>query len=276
VKLDRIMDKRMGAANEVLADILRRKRHENARRLRHMARSASATPGEGGRREHAEAVLRRGPRAALRVIAEIKRRSPSAGVIRPRSLGDVCQIATSYERAGAAAVSVLCDRVGFGGSPLEVRRAAACVQVPVLFKEFVLDPIQIGLARRMGASMVLLLANSLDDAQLRALVAECHRLDMAPVVEVANTDELRRALQTDATIIGVNARDLHTFSVDSNAAALLVAEIPSERIAVFMSGVTTREAFDSVAQGRADAVLIGEGLMRASDPGAKLAELLRS
>ena len=166
--------------------------------------------------------------------------------------------------------------MGFGGSPLDVRRAVEAVEIPVLFKEFVLDSIQVDLARKMGASMVLLLASALDDTRLHALVDYCHRLDLAPVVEAANEDELQRALAKDATIVGVNARDLHTFSVDSFAATQLVDTIPKDRIAVFMSGIRTPEALAALQHGRADAVLIGEGLMRAPDPGAKLAELLRA
>ena len=271
-----VVQQRATKAVEVLADILRRKRVEVERRKRHPLRARTATLEVISRRARAEAALRRTAGEDLRVIAEIKRKSPSAGVIRARALHDVQQIARMYQGSGAAAVSVLCDRVGFGGSVLDLRRAAQCIDIPILFKEFVLDSIQVELAREVGASMVLLMVNSLDDPQLSSLVDTCHEFDLAPVVEAANAAELARALATNAVIIGINARDLHTFSVNSSSAHQLVADIPRDRIAVHMSGVTSKEAFASVAKGRADAVLIGEALMRAKDPGAKLLELLGS
>ncbi|MEY4513858.1 MAG: hypothetical protein RLZZ450_5980 [Pseudomonadota bacterium] len=221
------------------------------------------------------AALRRGPGQPPRVIAEIKLRSPSAGEIRPRVAGELATIAAGYQRGGAAAISVLCDGPGFGGSPLDVRRVAARVQRPVLFKEFVLDPVQVDCARAVGASYVLLLVRVLSDAELRRLIREVRARGLEPVVEAADADELARALATDAAIVGVNARDLRSFTVDKHHAGALIDTIPSDRVAVFMSGVRTREDFVRVAGTRADAVLIGEGLMRDANPGAKLAELLR-
>jgi indole-3-glycerol phosphate synthase len=173
-------------------------------------------------------------------------------------------------------VSVLADGPGFGGSPLLVRQVADSVRIPVLFKGFVLDPVQVDLAFDVGASLVLLLVRALDDDDLGSLFHDIRALGMEAVVEAANAEEVERAVALGASIIGVNARDLATFRVDMAAAAQWVSSIPEDRVAVFMSGIRDEHDFREVARGRADAVLIGEGLMRAADPGARLAELLRS
>src|SRR5690606_12996183 len=144
-------------------------------------------------------ALRRSGRP--RVIAEVKFRSPSAGEIRRWRPGDGTAIARGYVAAGASAISVLCDRAGFGGSVLELRRVARAVSVPLLFKEFVLDPIQIELARAAGASMVLLLVRALDDDTLRSLVDRCRARGLEPLVEAANESEVERALRTAARVI---------------------------------------------------------------------------
>lgn len=219
-------------------------------------------------------ALRRQPGQLPAAIAEFKRSSPSAGVIRARQRGDVERIARQYVAAGARAVSVLCDGPGFRGSPLDVRRAALATPAPVLFKEFVLDEIQIELARSMGAHMVLLVVRALPAARLHALVEATCAAGMAPVVEAADAAEVRVALATRARIVGVNARDLRTFEVDVDAAGVALSAIPADRVAVHMSGVRTRDDYVQLSRGRADAVLIGEGLMRAADPGQRLRELL--
>ena len=224
--------------------------------------------------QYAHAALRRGRGEGPRVIAEIKRQSPSAGVIRPWARGDVERIALEYVKGGAAAISVLCDRVGFGGSVLDLRRAVRVVGAPLLFKEFVLDDLQVALAARAGAHMVLLLVRALTQQRLQSLCDTALRFGLAPVVEAADSEELERALETSATIIGVNARDLKTFKVDPQAAQGALQRIPAERIAVHMSGVHSASDYRAVADGRADAVLIGESLMRAQQPADKLRELL--
>jgi len=260
-----------------LSAILARKRRENARRRRHMAQMEPVSrPSQYERSERGIRSLRRAAGALPSVIAEVKFRSPSAGEIRRWSPGEGVRVARAYERAGASAVSVLADGPGFGGSPLLVRRVADAVSVPVLYKGFVLDPVQVDLAYDVGASLVLLLVRALDDSDLLALIRGIRALGMEPVVEAANSDEVDRAVAAGATIVGVNARDLGTFRVDKDAARACIARIPSRCVAVFMSGVRSVEDIRSVAQGRADAVLIGEELMRSEDPGARLAELLRS
>lgn len=262
---------------DILDRIIARKRIENARRSRLLVRYPlpPADRGQSGLGWRAvEAALQRPPGGALRVIAEIKLRSPSAGVIRPFEPGIVARIAASYEAGGASAISVLCDRPGFGGSPLYLRRASQRVKVPLLFKEFVLTPMQLDLARAAGASMVLLLVRALEPPELQGLVEGALARGLAPVVEAADADELERALATEARIIGINARDLRSFRVDAARAADLVERIPAERIAVSMSGIRDAKGLATVARGRADAVLIGEGLMRAPDPGAQLRQWL--
>lgn len=257
-----------------LARIVQRKRGEVARRVSRAAefvRFAEAAPAP---RPELLAPLRR-TTGAPRVIAEIKLKSPSAGTIRERRVGEHASIARGYERGGAAAISVLCDGPGFGGSPLDLRRVAREVQVPVVFKEFVIDQVQVDLARAVGASYVLLLVRVLEERELLRLIREVRARGLEPLVEAADEAELERALATDASIIGVNARDLRSFDVDAGRAGQLVERIPQNRVAVFMSGVRTAADFERIADTRADAVLIGEGLMRAHDPGAQLAELLR-
>ena len=265
----------VNSAPDHLAQIVARKRIEVSRRLQRaatFARFSEARPAPHG---DLLAPLRRQPGAPPRVIAEIKLRSPSAGSIRARVPGALVSIAEGYARNGAAAVSVLCDGPGFGGSPLDLRRVAARVSVPVLFKEFVVHPVQLDVARAVGASYALLLVRVLTQTELAQLIAETRARGLEPVVEAADAAELERALETDADIVGVNARDLRSFDVDPLRARALVDRIPPERVAVFMSGVRTNDDLARVADTRADAVLIGEGLMRHADPGAALAALLR-
>jgi indole-3-glycerol phosphate synthase len=262
---------------DYLSAILARKRLENVRRRRHAAamQSVERSP-QPERSERGIRALRRASDEPPSVIAEVKFRSPSAGQIRCWSPGEGVRVAQGYERGGASAVSVLADGPGFGGSPLLVRRVAQAVSAPVLYKGFVLDRIQVDLAYDVGAALVLLLVRALEDSDLRALIQHIRSLGMEPVVEAANSDEVDRAVAAGSTIVGVNARDLSTFRVDKGAARACVARIPTECVAVFMSGVRSVDDFRDVAQGRADAVLIGEGLMRSEDPGARLAELLSS
>lgn len=258
-------------STDLLGAILERKAREIERRRRHRS-PASAEPVD--RRSAVLAALRR-TSGLPRVIAEVKFASPSAGPIRAWRPGEGTRIAEGYVRGGASAISVLCDRAGFGGSVLELRRVARAVEVPVLFKEFVLDPLQVDLARVAGASMVLLLVRALEPRTLASLIDHCFARGLEPVVEAADEAEVERALDTPARVVGVNARDLSTFRMDPSAAARAIQKIPEDRVAVYMSGVSNRDELTRVADGRADAVLIGSGLMRAEDPGRRLAELLR-
>jgi indole-3-glycerol phosphate synthase len=264
---------------DYLAQILERKARENLRRARHggpLARWCGAHVVEPKRRMYALEALRRPPGANPRVIAEVKFASPSAGMIRAKGARAGIELARAYESGGASAVSVLADYPGFRGSPLEVRRVARSVHVPVLFKEFVLVEAQLELARAMGASMVLLLVRALTPQRLSAMVKAARLLGLEPVVEAADAHELKLALATDATIVGVNARDLRTFTLDIDSAARALESIPEERIAVFMSGIRSDDDFRVIARTRADAVLVGEGLARESDPAASLRRWLEA
>lgn len=258
---------------DYLAEILERKHGEVARRRRHAAARATYPLDTFEPPPDAVAALRRPPGDGCRIVAEVKFRSPSAGQIRQRSAGEGVRVARSYVDGGAHAVSVLADEPGFGGCPLGVRRVARAVSVPVLFKEFVLDEVQVDLARRCGASMVLLLVRALSPRRLRELADATRALGMSAVVEAADLAELDVAVACGAPIVGVNARDLRTFTVDGEAAARAMEHIPPDRVAVFMSGIRSREDVVRVESTRADAVLVGESLMREADPGAKLRSL---
>ncbi|MCU0672190.1 MAG: indole-3-glycerol-phosphate synthase [Myxococcota bacterium] len=254
--------------SDILASILERTRRTNARRA--LRPSPSPSPAPCGRGVRAVEVLRRPSDGPPRVIAEVKFRSPSAGVIRARRPGEAQRLARAYVDGGAAAVSVLADGPAFGGSPLDVRRVSETVSVPVLFKGFVLDERQIELASRVGASMVLLLVRAMPFDALERLVRHALALGLAPLVEAADDDELTLALETPATLIGVNARDLRTFRVDPEAARAQLERVPRDRVAIYMSGIRSAADLAWVAAGRVDAVLVGEGLARESDPAATL------
>ena len=171
-------------------------------------------------------------------------------------------------------MSVLTERVGFGGGALDVRRAHQAADVPILFKGFVVDEVQLALARTMGASLVLLLVRILDRSRLLDLSRAARAMGLEPVVEAKDAEELEVALETGAPIVGINSRDLGTFRVNVAAARRSLEAVPTDRVAVLMSGVRTRRDVETANEGRADALLIGETLMRAPDPHGKLSELL--
>lgn len=262
-------------SSSVIDAIVERKRREVVRRARRttgfVRLAAAAAPTLDPARTLT--ALRRDDLGTLRIIAEIKRRSPSAGVIRPWARGDVASIARGYAAAGAAAVSVLADGPGFGGSVLDVRRAARAVSIPILFKEFVVSAVQLDAARAAGASLALLLVRALTPAELATLVRACQARGLVPLVEAAGAHELDAALASGAHAIGVNARDLATFQLDPAGAERALERVPPDRVAVLLSGVATRADLERAIRGRADAVLIGTELMRSEDPGARLREL---
>jgi indole-3-glycerol phosphate synthase / phosphoribosylanthranilate isomerase len=207
----------------------------------------------------------------LGAIAEIKRRSPSLGDIRPDA--DPAAIAAAYERAGAAAVSVLVDE-RFGGSWDDLRAARAATDAPLLAKGFFSTEEHLRTATEAGADAVLLLLRDLDDEQASALMRVAADLELDTLVEAHDADELERAVRLRAPVIGVNARDLTTFEIDRAAQLELVARIPSDRIAVAESGIRTRAQGAAAELAGADAILVGSTLMQAPDPAVKLRELL--
>jgi indole-3-glycerol phosphate synthase len=212
------------------------------------------------------------PRRAPAVIAEVKRRSPSAGWIREGA--DAAEIAARYQAAGAAALSVLTDEPFFGGALEDLRRARAATSLPVLRKDFVIDRYQVVEARAAGADAILLIVSALDDERLVSLQAEAARWGMDVLVEAHDPAEVRRALSAAARIIGINHRDLRTFQVDTTLAARMRPEIPAGRIVVAESGIKTPADVARLRDAAIDAILVGETLMRAPDPGTALKELL--
>lgn len=215
------------------------------------------------------ALALRGARVAL--IAEVKRRSPSAGAIN-QSL-DPALLARSYQDGGAAAISVLTDEAFFGGSMADLDAVVAAVGVPVLRKDFILDESQILEARAAGAAAVLLIVRALDQATLSRLLAFTVAAGLTPLVETHNANEIARALDAGATVIGVNARDLDDFSIDTSAAWRLLGSVPPDGIAIAESGMATVADVAAAAAAGADAVLIGSALARASSPIERATEL---
>ena len=207
----------------------------------------------------------------LGAIAEIKRRSPSAGELRPDA--DPAALAAAFERAGAAAVSVLVDE-RFAGSPADLAAARSASRVPLLAKGFFSERAELEELRRLGADAVLLLMRDLDDAQTRKLMAAAQELGLDTLVEAHDAGELARATALDAPVIGVNARDLSTFAIDRNIQLRLVGEAPRDRVVIAESAVHTRAQGAAAELAGADAILVGSALMRAPDPSAKLRELL--
>ena len=204
-------------------------------------------------------------------IAEFKRRSPSAGDIRPGA--DVVEIATAYERAGARAMSVLVDD-RFGGSWDDLRAAREATKLPLLAKGFFSTPDDLRTAREAGADAALLILRDLNDATVAALIRVARSLGLDTLVEAHNADELARAVAVDAPVIGVNARDLSTFTIDRRAQLALVAQAPRDRLVVAESAIETRAQAAAAELTGANAILVGSTLMRAADPAAKLRELL--
>jgi indole-3-glycerol phosphate synthase/phosphoribosylanthranilate isomerase len=207
----------------------------------------------------------------LAAIAEVKRRSPSAGDLRPDA--DPAALAAEFSEAGAAAISVLVDE-RFGGSLADLHAARAVTSAPLLAKGFFRHEEQIRQLKEAGADAVLLILRDLDDAQAAALLAYARDLDVDALVEAHDADELGRALALDATVIGVNARDLATFAIDRTRQLELVARLHGcGRIVVAESGVWTRAQGAAAELAGADAILVGSALMRADDPAAKLREI---
>ena len=207
----------------------------------------------------------------LTAIAEVKRRSPSAGVLRPDA--DPASIAAAYERTGAAGVSILVDE-RFGGTWDDLRSARAAAALPLLAKGFFTTEEDLRTAREAGADAVLLLLRDLDDDTASRLVAAASGLGLETLVEAHDVEELERAVRLEAPVIGINARDLSTFAIDRAEQLRLVASAPRDRVVIAESGIESRAQGAAAELAGADAILVGSTLMRASDPAAKLAELL--
>jgi indole-3-glycerol phosphate synthase len=208
-------------------------------------------------------------RQTVAVIAELKRRSPSAGSIREDL--DPGSRSALYARNGAAALSVLTDERFFGGSVQDLRAVADSSPLPILRKDFILDEVQVLEARVAGASAVLLIVRVLGEARLQELLRYSAELGLDALVEVHTADELAIALHSDAEIVGINSRDLDTFDIDLGGAMKLLARIPGDRVAVAESGIVGQSDVARMAEAGADAVLVGTALSASESPD----ELLR-
>ena len=219
-----------------------------------------------------------GLRAALAagrpaVIAEVKKASPSKGVLREHFVP--AEIARSYATQGASCLSVLTDEPFFQGHADYLRQARAACSLPVLRKDFMVDDYQVFEARAMGADCILLIAACLDDARMRDLEAVAHALGMAVLVEVHDAAELERALRLKTPLVGVNNRNLRNFEVSIQATIGLLPSLPKERLAVTESGIATREDVATLRAAGVHAFLVGEAFMRAEEPGEALAALFQ-
>ena len=220
------------------------------------------------------AILRKISSAGSRpaVIAELKKASPSKGLI--RAAFDPAELARALEAAGAGALSVLTDEPFFQGSLRDLEIASAATTVPCLRKDFMVDTFQVLEARAFGADAILLIVAALSDAQLKTLSAEAYASGLDVLCEVHDGEELDRAVQIGCQLIGVNSRDLRTFAVHPEVQMKLAERIPANAVRVAESGIRSREDIDRLASAGYDAFLIGETLMREADPGAALMLML--
>lgn len=205
------------------------------------------------------------------VIAEIKKASPSKGVIRADF--QPAAIAASYEQGGAACLSVLTDIEYFQGSPEYLKQARAACSLPVLRKDFMIDPYQVHEARAMGADCILLIAAAIDLAKMRELESIAHSLGMAVLVEVHNGEELDLALQLETPLLGINNRNLRTFEVTLDTTLGLLARIPEHKIVVTESGIFTQDDVALMRNNHVHTFLVGEAFMRQPEPGVELAKV---
>ena len=254
IRLDDLVD----ATRESVA----RRKHELP-----LAELEREVEGHGEGRPFAEAIS--GPGTSL--IAEFKRRSPSAGTIREGA--GVAEIVRAYERGGAAALSVLTEEAHFGGSLDDLREARAASELPLLRKDFTIDPYQLFEAKAFGADAILLVVGALKQRDLAVLYDMARDLELDAIVEVHDEPELERALEIDCDVVGINNRDLEDFSVSLDTTYELLTDVPAGKTVVSESGFHAREQLDDLERVGIDAVLIGEMLMRAGDPELACREL---
>ena len=266
-------DGSMSGKADILVRILRHKEEEVAlRKVRvlpeDMRARAEAMPAP---RDFLGVMLRAREDGSPAVIAEIKKASPSKGVI--RSDFAPADIARSYAAAGASCLSVLTDIDFFQGADAYVGQARAVCELPVLRKDFMIDPYQIAESRAIGADCVLLIVGALADEQLRVLAEESKAQGLAVLAEVHDLTELERALEFDFPLIGINNRDLRTFETNLSTTLDLMPRIPGDRTVVTESGIHTAADVEAMRAGGVHGFLVGEACMRVPDPGRKIAEL---
>ncbi|WP_252176289.1 indole-3-glycerol phosphate synthase TrpC [Endozoicomonas sp. 4G] len=257
----------------ILNTIVERKREEVTERqaamsMQEVITKARHTEKTRGFAKHLEARTEAHQAA---IIAEIKKASPSKGVIRKHF--DPASIARSYEKAGASCLSVLTDRDFFQGSERYLLEARSACALPVLRKDFIVDPWQIYESRMIGADCILLIAACLTDGELQEFSSTALDLGMDVLVEVHGADELQRALPLEGTLLGINNRNLHTFEVTLDNTYSLLSDIPEGRKVITESGIHTLKDVDSMFSKGVNSFLVGEAFMRQKDPGAELKKL---
>ncbi len=258
---------------DILKQILKRKTEEIAEKsakvsLRELSHIVSDNPPTRGFVEAIDARLRF---EQLAIIAEIKKASPSQGILRESF--NPTEIAKSYEQNGAACLSVLTDQDFFQGANVYLQQAHQACLLPILRKDFIIDPYQVYEARAIGADCILLIASALVDAQLHDLAGLSEHLGMDVLIEVHNREELERALRINQRLIGINNRNLHTFVTRIETTLELLEIVPKKHIIVSESGIRTPQEVLTLVNSGVRAFLIGETFMRAPDPGAAMAQL---
>ena len=262
-------------SSDILNRIVEVKRDEirAARAKRDLASLRRDAESLGGVRDFVGSMRAKVAAGQAAVIAEIKKASPSKGVLREHFVP--AEIAESYQRGGAACLSVLTDVQFFQGATAYLEQARAACTLPVLRKDFMVDAYQVFEARAMGADCILLIAACLDDAEMADLEAQAHALGMAVLVEVHDGFELDRALSLKTTLVGINNRNLRTFEVTLDTTLGLLKNVPADRLLVTESGVLARADVERMRAADVSAFLVGEAFMRAPDPGRSLADLFQ-
>jgi indole-3-glycerol phosphate synthase len=260
-------------APTILREILARKAEEVAQRraASSLTQLEDRIQEQSAPRGFARALQQRAAAGEPAVIAEIKKASPSKGVIREDF--KPAQIAKSYREGGATCLSVLTDRDFFQGSEAYLSEARAACDLPVLRKDFTIDPYQVVEARAIGADAVLLIVAALADEQMRELTQTANEVGVDVLVEVHNRDELERALELPTPLVGVNNRDLHTFDTRLDTTLDLLPHIPADRLVITESGIHTAADVAKMRAANVQSFLVGEAFMRAEEPGEKLREL---
>ena len=261
--------------SDILQQIVLVKRDEISAARRHRDLPSLRRDAEqlGGQRDFVGALRTKIAAGRAAVIAEIKKASPSKGVLREKFVP--AAIAESYERHGAAALSVLTDEKFFQGAASFLGQARDACALPALRKDFVVDLYQVYESRAFGADCILLIAAILEDGLFRDLEALAHELGMAVLVEVHDRAELLRALRLRTPLLGINNRNLRTFEVTLDTTLGLLADVPADRLLITESGILAKADVERMRDANVHAFLVGEAFMRATDPGAALAELFR-
>ncbi|AIR65094.1 indole-3-glycerol phosphate synthase TrpC [Cedecea neteri] len=258
--------------SDILSKIIAVKNEEIATAKKAISLSQLAEQAAAQNHRDFVAALRHKRDAGLAgVIAEVKKASPSKGLIRENF--NPAEIAVSYQQGGAACLSVLTDEQFFQGSAAYLQQARAACELPVLRKDFMIDPWQVVEARAMGADCILLIVSALEDSQMQELEAQAHELGMAVLVEVHDADELERSLRLTTPLIGVNNRNLRTFETTIETTISLLAQLPADRMVVTESGIATREHVIRLREANVNNFLVGEAFMRAEEPGKELAAM---